>query len=83
MLEDRGVQVIDVHGILDGAEAELVGGAEDLAALDPAACQPDRDPVNEQGQGGDHHSEIRNHFVKGARALVTAEKCIRLYQQQG
>ena len=41
-LEDRGVQVVDVHAVLDGAEAEFVGGADDLAPLDPAAGQPDR-----------------------------------------
>ena len=27
-LQDRGVQVVDVDAVLDGAEAELVGGAD-------------------------------------------------------
>ena len=32
-MEDRGVQVVDVDLVLDGLEAELVGGAMDVAAL--------------------------------------------------
>ena len=32
-LEDRGVEVVDVHAVLDGAEAEFVGRADDLPAL--------------------------------------------------
>src|SRR2546423_1198150 len=36
--QDRGVQVVDVDAVVDGAEAELVGGADDLAAPDAAAC---------------------------------------------
>ena len=34
-LEDRGVEVVDVHAVLDGAEAELVGGADRLPPLTP------------------------------------------------
>src|SRR5262249_30076713 len=39
-VEDRGVQVVDVDGVLDGLEAEFVGGAMDMAPLDAAAGQP-------------------------------------------
>src|SRR6516165_11015654 len=38
-LQDSRVQVVDVDTILDGAEAEFVGGANDLSALDAAARQ--------------------------------------------
>ena len=31
-VQDRGVQVVDVDLVLDGGEAELVGGAVDVAA---------------------------------------------------
>ena len=31
-VEDRGVEVVDVDLVLDGLEAELVGGAVDVAA---------------------------------------------------
>ena len=41
-VQNRGVQVVDVDGLLDGRVAELVGGAVDLAALDAAAGEPDR-----------------------------------------
>ena len=42
-VQDRGVQVVDVHAVLDGLHAELVGGAVDDAALDAAAGQPHRE----------------------------------------
>jgi hypothetical protein len=41
LVQDRGVDVGDVVAVLDGVEAELVGGAVGDAALDPAAGQPD------------------------------------------
>jgi hypothetical protein len=44
-VQDRGVQVVDVDRILHSAEAELVGGAVDLSALDAAAGHPDREAV--------------------------------------
>ena len=44
-VQERGVQVVDVDIVLHGLEAELVGGAVDLSALDAAAGQPDREAV--------------------------------------
>jgi len=44
-VEDRGVQVVDVDRFLDGLEAELVGGAMNVAALHAAACQPGGEAV--------------------------------------
>ena len=44
-VQDRGVQVVDVDRVLDGLEAELVGRAVDVAALDAAAGQPHREAV--------------------------------------
>src|SRR3954452_16990024 len=44
-VQEGGVQVVDVDGILHGTEAELVGGAVDLSALDAAAGHPDREAV--------------------------------------
>ena len=44
-VEDRGVEVVDVDLVLDGLEAELVGGAVDVAALDAAAGQPHGEAV--------------------------------------
>ena len=41
----RRVQVVDVDLVLDGLEAELVGRAVDVAALDAAAGQPHREAV--------------------------------------
>ena len=35
--QDAGVEVVDVDGVLDGAEADFVGGADDLAAFDATA----------------------------------------------
>src|SRR5262249_12304423 len=43
--EDGGVQVVDVDDLLDRGVAELVGGTVVDAALDPPACQPDREPL--------------------------------------
>src|SRR5439155_3094298 len=40
-VQEGGVQVVDVHLILDGIEAELVGGAVGESALDAAAGEPD------------------------------------------
>ena len=45
LVQDRGVDVGDVVAVLDGVEAELVGGAVDDAALDAAAGHPDREAV--------------------------------------
>ena len=44
-VQDRGVQVVDVDRVLDGLEAELVGRAVDVAALDAAAGQPHGEAV--------------------------------------
>ena len=44
-VEDRGVDVRDVMAVLDGMEAELVGGAVDESPPDSAAGQPDREAV--------------------------------------
>ena len=40
-VEDRGVEVVDVDGVLDDVVAEVVGLAVDDAGLDAAAGQPD------------------------------------------
>src|SRR6516165_10125291 len=39
-VQDGGMQVVVVDAVFDGAVAELVGGAVDMAALDAAAGQP-------------------------------------------
>jgi hypothetical protein len=39
-LENRGMHVVDVPAVFNGTEAELIGGADDLAALDAAARKP-------------------------------------------
>ena len=44
-VQDRGVQVVNVDLVFDGLEAELVGRAVDVAALDAAAGQPHREAV--------------------------------------
>ena len=36
-VQDRGVQIVDMDTFLDGAVAELVGGAVDVAPFDAAA----------------------------------------------
>src|SRR5262249_54870483 len=58
-VQEGGVQVVDVDLVRDGGEAELVGGAVDVAAFDAAAGQPHREAVvvvvaaAEGGQFGD------------------------------
>ncbi len=44
-VEDRGVQVVDVHAVGFGAEADGVGGAEEGAPLDAAAGEPGGEAV--------------------------------------
>jgi hypothetical protein len=39
-VEDRGVQVVDVHLVPDGVVAVVVGGAVGVAGLHAAAGQP-------------------------------------------
>ena len=43
--QHRRVRIVDVHLVVDGAQAELVGGADDLAALDAAAGHPHGEAV--------------------------------------
>src|SRR5438309_2832805 len=38
-VKNGGVEVMDVHGLIDGVHAEIVGGAVHHAALDAAAGQ--------------------------------------------
>src|SRR5262249_24293559 len=40
-MEDRGMQVVNVDGLIDDLEAKLVGGTVNISALDPTAGQPD------------------------------------------
>src|SRR5579862_9123244 len=40
LVEDGGVDVAEVVAVLDGVEADVVGGADDLAAFDAAAGEP-------------------------------------------
>ena len=42
-VQDRGVQVVDVDGVLDDVVAVVVGLAVGDAGLDAAAGQPDRE----------------------------------------
>ena len=42
-VQDRGVQVVDMHRVLDDVVAEIVGLAVDDARLDAAAGHPDRE----------------------------------------
>src|SRR6266540_1420463 len=42
-VQDRRVQVMDVHAVLDGGDAELIGGAVNVATLDAASGQPHRE----------------------------------------
>src|SRR5438552_789196 len=44
-VQDGGVDVVDVGLVLDGLEAELVGGAVADAALDSAAGHPHREAI--------------------------------------
>src|SRR5215471_18805340 len=39
-MEDRGMQVVNVDGLIDDLEAKVVGGAVNISALDPTAGQP-------------------------------------------
>jgi len=39
-LQHGGMEIVDVDGLVHGLKAELVGRAEDGAALDPAAGEP-------------------------------------------
>ena len=41
-VQDRGMQVVDVHRVFDGLVAELIGGTVDDAPLDSTAGQPDQ-----------------------------------------
>ena len=40
LVENGRVEIAEVDGILDGAQANGVGGAHDLATFDSAACHP-------------------------------------------
>src|SRR5581483_8317564 len=42
-VQNGRVYVAEVDRLLDGAQADVVGGADDLAALDAAAGQPHRE----------------------------------------
>src|SRR6266851_3787589 len=44
-VQDRGVKIGDVAWVVDSPEAELVGRADGLAALDAGAGQPHREAV--------------------------------------
>src|SRR6266567_4514880 len=42
--KDGRVQIVNVQRVLDGAQSELIGLADDLAAFDTAAGHPHREP---------------------------------------
>ena len=42
-VQDRRVQIVDMHGVFDDVVAEFVGFAVDDAGLDAAAGHPDRE----------------------------------------
>src|SRR5947207_15404396 len=44
-VQHRGVQIVDVNRILDGAIAEFVGRAVNVSAFHPAAREPDREAI--------------------------------------
>jgi hypothetical protein len=44
-VQDGGVNVVNVGEAFRGAEADRIGGADDLASLDPAAGEPHREAV--------------------------------------
>ena len=46
LMQDRGVNVVDVDGILDSAKAEFVRPTVDLARLKAAACKPHGEGVD-------------------------------------
>ena len=43
--EHRGVQIVHVHFVLDGTEAELVGLSDGFSAFDPAASHPSGETI--------------------------------------
>ena len=43
--EKGGVEVVHRHGVLGGAEADIVGSSDDLAALDATSGHPDGEAV--------------------------------------
>ncbi len=45
LMQDRGMEVLDVETVLDGVVAQLVGLADAGPALDPAAGHPHREAV--------------------------------------
>ncbi len=42
LVEDRGVDVVDMHGVLNRSESELVGLAVDCTRFETSACEPHR-----------------------------------------
>jgi hypothetical protein len=40
-MENRGLEVVDVHGILQGIETEIIGATESHTGLDAASGHPD------------------------------------------
>ena len=44
-VQDGGLEVVDVDGMIDGVEAEVVGSAESEAGLDSAASYPDGEGI--------------------------------------
>ena len=46
-MEDRRLQIVDMHRIDGGLEAQLIAGAMDVAPLHPAAAHPDGIAVGE------------------------------------
>ena len=44
-VQERGVQVMHLHRLVHGEVAEVIGGAEAVPALEPAAGKPDGEPV--------------------------------------
>src|SRR5437588_399482 len=40
-MQQRGMEIVDVNGVLDNAPADVIGLADDLPALDAAAGHPD------------------------------------------
>ncbi len=44
-MQNRGMQIVNVHFVFDGVVAVLVGGTISMTPLDPAAGHPHREPV--------------------------------------
>src|SRR5260370_40896031 len=44
-MQDRRVQIVNMNFVLDGREAEFVGGAVDVASFDSASRKPKRKAV--------------------------------------